>query len=110
MLEEDGTPVKALEYLHEAEIIGEKYTNELEVGKAFYNKAMIELREDQLFTALDTFYLSFEYFKQAEALTLAFDVLGKIMEVTNEHKLECFKSLQKTLKKDFKGTSFYKKL
>ncbi len=108
--EEDGISEKALEYLNRAEVIGQKYTNNLEVAKTFYNKAEIELREDQLFTALDTLYLAFEHFKQAEALTYAIDVLGKIMEVTNEHNLECFKSLEKTLKKDFEGTSLYKKI
>lgn len=99
--------IKAYEYMQKAEKLGEKYKNKLEVAKAFYNQAMAQLQEDQLFAALDTLYLSFEYFKEAEALTLAFDCLVKINQIVNDYKIDRLRSLKDTLKEDLKGTSLF---
>ncbi len=97
-------------YTRKAEIIATKYNDNLELGWAFYNQAMAELRADQVFTALDTLYLAFESLKKAEAMNLAFDCLIKINEIVNEYKIDRLKSLKDTLKEDFRGTELYKRL
>lgn len=82
MLDEDGTVCEiAKEYLEKAEILATKYNNNLGLGYIFYTKATIQLREDQLFTALDSLYLAIKFFKDAEAPIKVGDVLSKINEV-----------------------------
>lgn len=111
---EVGDPVgvcpEVQKYTDQVEIIGERTHNYIEVGKGFYTKAMAELREEQLFSALDTLYLSFEFFKKANALSWAFDCLMKINEIVAEYKLDRFKSLKETVKADFAGTLLFDKL
>lgn len=108
--DKDGVSELVNEYTKKAEVIGTKYNNNLEIAKSFYNKAVAELRDQQLFSALDTFYLSFEFFKRAEALTLAFECLIKINEVINEYKIERLKSIKATLYDGFKDTPLHIKL
>lgn len=108
--DKDGVSELVNEYTKRAEIIGTKYKNNLEIAKSFYNKATAELRDQQLFSALDTFYLSFEFFKRAEALTLAFECLIKINEVINEYKIERLKSIKDRLYDGFKDTPLDTKL
>lgn len=85
-LKSDENEVSELvkEYSKKAELIGAKYGDKLAQAKAFYTNAMIAFRENQFFTALDTFYLSFEHFKDAEAYT---------------YSLECVQEINKILKK-----------
>ncbi len=109
-INEDGVCDLVEKYTHLAEVIGTKYDDDLALAKAFYTKAMAELQEDQLFRALDTLYLSLEYFKKAEAYPFAFDCIVKINEIINEYKMESLTTLKDTLKNEFKGTAFYQKL
>ena len=102
--------IKGREYIKKAELLGDKYHLKMEVAKAFYNQAMAQLQEDQLFAALDTLYLAFEYFKNAQALSLAFDCLLKINEITTEYKVERLKALKESLKDGFKGSSLFDKI
>lgn len=69
------------EYTVKAEIIGSKYKEDIIVARAYYIRAMSELKKDQLFLAIDTLYLSLEHYRQAEAFSLAFDCLKKINEI-----------------------------
>lgn len=92
------------EYLEKAEIVGTKHDKFLSLGQTFYLRAEVELREDQFFSALDTLYLSFDYFKQAEATVLAYDCLLKINQLTDEYEQHHLKTLKNNLKKSLKGT------
>ncbi len=109
-IKDDGKSTNARDYISKAETIGERFNNPLEVGKSMYNRAMYEVKEDQIFRAFDSLYLAFEFFKEASALTLAFDCLVKINELANEYNMERLLSLKDTLKEDFKGTALYQKL
>lgn len=100
----------AKEYLKKAEVLGTRYDNNLVLGYIFFTKAMIELHEGQLFTALDTLYLSFEYFKTAEAPLIACDVLLKINDIMNEYKHNNLKSLKENLKSKLKNTPYHGKI
>lgn len=108
--DKDGVSELVNEYTKKAEIIGTRYNNNLEIAKSFYNKAIAELREQQLFAALDTLYLSFEFFQRAEATTLAFECVIKINELMNEYKIERLKSIKDTLLDGFAGTPLHIKL
>ncbi len=101
---------KVYEYTDKAEIIANRYSDYLSLGKSFYTKALAELKDDQIFTALDTLYLALEYFKKANATPFAFDCLVKINELVNNYKIDRLKSLKKTLKENFRDTPFYQKL
>lgn len=83
--------------LKEAEILGKKFNKTLSLGQTFYLRGEIELREDQFFTALDTLYLSFEYFKQAEATVLACECLLKINELIDGYKQKNLESLKNNM-------------
>ena len=98
------------EFSDKAEIIANKYNNQLELGKAFYTKAMAEIEDEDLFTALDTLYLSFEYFKEAEAYPYAFDSLVKINELMNNYKIDYLKSIKGSLQGKLNGAEFFKKI
>lgn len=100
----------AKEYLEKAEILGTRYNNNLALGYIFYTKAMIELHEDQLFSALDTLYLSFEFFKNAEAPLNACDALLKINDIMNKYKYNNLKSLKDNLKEKLRNTPYYDKI
>lgn len=89
---ESDVSIRAEEYLKKAEIIGTKYNNIISLGYTFYFKAELDLREDQLFRALDTLSLSFEYFKEAGAHALVSESVLKINKLMDEYKLY----LQKT--------------
>lgn len=88
----------ASEYLEKAEVLGSKYNKTLSLGQTFYLKAEVEIREDQFFTALDTLYLAFEYFKQAEESVLACECLLKINELMDEYKQNNLISLKNKIK------------
>lgn len=109
-LDEKAVVIKALKYIKKAEIIATKYNNNFELAKSFYSKGLAELREDQLFTALDTFYLALEFFKKSEAFSHAFDCLLKINEIVNNYKLDRLSSLKDSLKDKFKDTPLYEKI
>lgn len=99
----------ANEYLKKAEILATTNNNNLTLGYIFYTMAMIKLREDQLFTALDTLYLSFEFFKKAEAHIKACDTLLKINELTDDYKHSSLQSFRENLKNKLKNTQYYDK-
>ena len=109
-LDEHGVAEEVHKYSSMAETVAAKYKNNLELAKAFYTKAMAEMRKDQLFTALDSLYLAFEYFKAAEAFPYAFDCLVKINEIVNEYKVERLKALKDSVVDDFQNTAFVGKL
>lgn len=99
----EGFSETARKYLEKAEVLGVKYHKTLSLGQTFFLRAEIELREDQFFTALDTLYLSFEHFKQAEASVLACSCLLKINELIagyEQNNLEALKKLKKRLAKE----------
>lgn len=107
----DGiVPEIAKEYLNKAEILATQYNNEIALGYIFYSKAMIEVNEDQLFTALDTLYLSFEYFKATEMTIKACDTLMKINELMDEYKYNSLKSVRENLKNKIKDIPYYEKV
>lgn len=106
----DGVSIIAKEYIEKAEILATTYNNELVLGHIFYTEAMIELRADQLFTTLDILYVSFEYFKKAEATVKACDTLMKINELMDEYKHSNFKSFRDNLKGKLKNTPYYEKI
>lgn len=112
MAEEEGSDVPdiAKQYLDDAEILGTKYKNNLALGYIFYTKAMLEVSDEQLFRALDTLYMSFEFFKEAEATVKACDTLLKINELMNEYKLNSLKSLRSNLKLKLKNTQYFEKI
>lgn len=97
----------AKEYLEKAEILATAHNNDLALGYIFYTEAMIELRADQLFTALDILYLSFEFFKKAEAHVKACDTLLKINKLMDEYKHNSLKSYRHNLKNKLKNTPYY---
>lgn len=97
-------------YMSLAEVIATKYNDDFALGRGFYIQAMSKLKAEQFFTALDTLYLSFEYFKKAEAYPYAFDCLVKINELMNDYKVDKLKSLKENVQEDFKGTAYYGKL
>lgn len=94
------------EYSDKAEVIAHKYDDKFEIGKAFYTKAIAEFEDEEFFTALDTLYLSFDFFKEAEAYSFAFDCLIKIIEVMSYCKIEYVKSIKGTLQEKLKGTRY----
>lgn len=104
--EEDENDISevAKEYLEKAEVLGTKQKNNLVLGYIFYTKAMIQLREGQLFKALDTLYLSFEFFKDAEAPVKACDTILKINEIMKEYEHNSLKTLRENMKSKFKDT------
>lgn len=98
--DEFGTSTKALQYLHDAEVLSEKNKDELTVGKVYLTKAMFEIREDQLFTALDSLYLALTLFTRLEAYIYAFNCLlqinnleGRCKESSLARKQELFANL-----------------
>lgn len=109
-VDQDGVSEHVNKYTRQVEIIGERYDNFIEMGKAFTIKSLAELRQDQLFTALDTMYLALEHFKKAEAYPWAFECLIKINEVINEYKIDRLKSLKEDLKGKFINTPFYNQI
>lgn len=98
------------EYTVKAEIIGSKYKEDIIVARAFFIRAMSELKEDQLFTALDTLYLSLEYYRQAEAYSLAFDCLVKIYKIMDDYKIDRLEHLNISLNEMFKSSPLFNKL
>lgn len=111
-LESDNHGISELvkDYTKKAEVIGAKYGDNLAQAKAFYTNAMVALRENQFFTALDILYLSFEHFKDAEAFPYAFDCLLKINEIVSKYKIDCLKSVKDSLKIKLQGTAYYEKI
>lgn len=97
--DDSGFSEIAKDYLEKAETLGTKYNQTLSLGQTFNLKAEIELREDQFFTALDTLYLSFEYFKKSEATESACKCLLKINELMDKYKHNSLESLKKNLQK-----------
>lgn len=94
------------QYLDQAELLGTKFKNHLVLGYIFYTKAMIEIHEEQRFKALDTLYLSLEFFKDAEATVKACDTLLKIHELMDEYKHQSLQAFQDNLKYRLKDTSY----
>ncbi len=99
--------VDAIDYLEKAEVISNKNGNKFEMAKSMYTKALYELREEQYFRALDTLYLAFEFFRDAEAYSNSFDTLIKINEVISEYKIDCLSAMSEGLKNKLKGTPFF---
>ncbi|MCK4259298.1 MAG: hypothetical protein KAX49_09990 [Halanaerobiales bacterium] len=95
--DEDAVCEKVNEYLKKAETLGTKYNNNLALGKAFYTNAMVNLREEQIYSALDNLNVSFEYFQDAEAQVYSLECVVKINEIMNNYKLDCLKSMKKRL-------------
>lgn len=108
--DENGVAELVKDYTKKAEVIGAKYDDKLAQAKAFYTNAMVALRENQFFTALDILYLSFEHFKDAEAFPFAFDCLLKINEIVSKYKIDCLKSVKDSLKIKLQGTAYYEKI
>lgn len=108
--DKNGVSDYVYDYTRQVEIIGEKYESYLEMGKAFTTKALAELREDQLFAALDTLYLALEHFKKAEAYPWAFECLVQINEIVNDYKIDRLKSLKRDLKGKFFNTPYYNQI
>ncbi|MCK4259625.1 MAG: hypothetical protein KAX49_11645 [Halanaerobiales bacterium] len=109
--EDDSVSEVAIEYLKEAEALGTIYNKTISLGYTFYFKAEIELIEDQtIFNALDALYISFEYFKKAEATVQACDTLLKINELMDEYKHNSLKSFRENLKNKLKNTPYYEKI
>ena len=106
----DGISEIAQEYLEKGERLATTYNNDLVLGYIYYTEAMIELRDNQLFTALDILYLSFDYFKKADATVKACDTLMKINEVMDEYKHNNLKSFRDNLKNKLKDTPYYEKI
>ena len=102
--------IKGREYMHNAEILGDKYHDTIEVAKSFYNQALALLQEEQIFKALDTLHLALEHFIDAQALSLAFKCLLKISDIINEYNVERLTSLKESLKENFRGTSLFGKI
>lgn len=82
-----------------------KYNKTLSLGQTFNLKAEVELREDQFFTAIDTLYLSFEYFKKSEATVLACECLLKINELMDKYRHNNLKSIRNYLKQRLANNS-----
>lgn len=108
--DESGIAGCVYDYLEKAELIASQQKNYLALGYIFYTKAMTELREDQLFSALDTLYLSFEYFKNAEAHSQACESLLKINEIMDDYKNNRLKALKANLKERLKDTTYFNKI
>ncbi len=92
--EKDGISEKTKNYLREIEIIGTKYQNYCSIGRGLYLQALVELGEDQVFTALDTLNLAFEYFMKAERYSIAVECLEKSNEILNNYTSKELKSLK----------------
>ncbi len=90
------------DYLDKAEVLGSSYKQNISLGYTFYFKAEMELMEEQLFRALDTVYLAFEYFKNAEATVMACDCLVKINVLMDEYNHGNLDSLRENLKKNWR--------
>lgn len=105
-----GCSVKGREYMKKAEILGEEYGNNLEIGKAQYNQAMAKLQDGETISAVDMLYSAYEYFKKAQALTLLFDCHLKINELLSQYKDEQLRVLKKIVKHDLECTSLFEKI
>lgn len=92
------------EYLDKAEILGTRYNKTISLGYTFSFKAEIELMEEQLFSALETLYLAFEYFKEAEATVKACDTLLRINQLLDTYKHSNLNSLRENMKNKLKDT------
>lgn len=94
-------------YTAQTELIGTKYKDDIIVARGFYIRAMSELKENQLFTALDILYLALEYYRKAEAFSLAFDCLVRIYKIMDEYKIERLEYLNRSLNDMFKNSPLY---
>lgn len=105
-----GCSIKGKEYMEKAEILGQEYENNLEIGKAQYNQAMAKLQEAETMSAIDMLCSACEYFKKAQALTLLFDCHMKINELLSQYKEEQLRALKEIVKNDLEGTSLFEKM
>lgn len=105
-----GCSVKTSEYMDKAEVLGEKYENNIEIGMSQYNQALARLQEGETISAIDMLSSACEYFKKAQALTQLCDCQIKINELLSQYKEEQLKALRDTVKRDLEGTSLFKKM
>lgn len=96
------------DYLDKSEVISTKFNDKIEMGFSLYIRAMLELREDQLFKALDTLYLAFDHYNEAEAYTYSLECLLKINELVSNYKADCMKTIQEKLQQKVDGNPCYK--
>ena len=107
-ISENGLTLTSIkDYLDKAEVIASKYNNKMEMAFSFYTRAMLELKEERLLTALDALYLAFDYFTEVEAYSYSLKCLFKINELVNEYKVECMKTMQEKLYLKVEGNPFY---
>ena len=80
------------------------------MGFSLYIRAMLELREGQLFKALDSLYLAFDHYNEVEAYTYSLECLLKINELVSDYKADCMKTMQDKLQQKVDSNSYYKNI
>lgn len=98
-----------IEYLDKSEMIASKFDDKIELAFSLYARAKLEVQEEQIFSALDTLYLAFNYFTEAEAYSYSLECLFKINELVNDYKAECMRTMQKKLHNKVKSNPYYEK-
>lgn len=106
----EDTSLTIQKYIKDAEILGEKFDDKIALGRIYYVTALAEIKHGQLVNALDTLNVSLDYYKKADALSLALDCIIKINELINHFKLESLQSLKNSLKTNPVGSLLGDKL
>lgn len=105
----EDTSLTIQELIREAELLGEKYHDNIILGRAYYITALSELKQDQLVNALDSLNIAMEYYRKADAESLALNCLIKMNELIDEYKLENLRVLKSSIKTSYETVSLVEK-
>ena len=109
--EKSGFEISSIkDYLDKSEILASKYDDKIEMAFSFYTRAKLELLDEQMYRALDTLYLAFDHFTEAEAYSYSLECLLKINEIVSNHKAKCMQIMQEKLHNKAKSNPYYEKV
>lgn len=109
--EKSGFEISSIkDYLDKSEVLASKHDDKIEMAFSFYTRAKLELLDEQMFRALDTLYLAFDHFTEAEAYSYSLECLLKINEIVSNHKAKCMQIMQEKLHNKIKSNPYYEKV
>lgn len=94
----EGDLELAEKYLYDAEVIANKYDNEMEIAYTNYLRGLIKMNASDYIQVLDCLYTAYTGFLSVGALNYAMDCYNEICEISASLKSEFVSSVKGTLK------------
>ena len=88
MRNEEGDSEKVSEYLHESEVLAQKFDDDYEIAMSLYLKGLLKMDSSDFVQVLDCMYIAYTNFINVGAIKYAIECYNKIIQVTNSLNCE----------------------